>query len=166
MQFFTQFVIYNNMEFKDNIKQLHNDYFKTLESYYKTNRLILKMVLEKAIYKYFSNIDLAFRMCALNKFSDKRIDKLYYKDIEKGIDLLRRRGVSCMYVAEHIKDTIQKIENKPNNVDFVNKLKQINNDLYALADESIKRSDKWAIQCDLKLFKDGKFNIDDYKTSK
>lgn len=151
-------------EFREQIKDLHKEFFEAIKARYKVGRIVVKMICEKGLYRGMSDADLCFRTSKLHRFSDKHIEKLYTTDIEKGIELLRARGVSCLQTAEFINDIISSsVSVNYDYLVFVEKLKHIVNQLYTLADTSIKKSDDWARMCDLDLFMGGKFDMHQYK---
>lgn len=152
------------MEFREQVNTLYKKFFDIVKQRYGVSRLIVKMICEKGLYRGMSDADLAFRTCKLYRFSDKHIDKLYNKDIEKAIQLLRARGVACLYITESLNDmAVETISMNNEYVKFLEGVYNISDQIYILVDQSIKKSDDWARMCDLPLFKDGKFDINDYK---
>jgi len=150
------------IEYRDDIKCLRKDFFDAFKQYYNTSGLILRMISGKGIYKYLSNVDLAFQTCELNKHSDKYIiNKLYDKNIEKAIENLRVRAVASIYTARAIEDIMLNSFDMNNGyVKFVEQLRDINNRLYQLAKQSIALSDSWARENNIYLFKDCNFELD------
>ena len=162
-------LIYNNMkvndeyiEFRDSVKGLRKEFFGVFKQYYNTNGLILRMISGKGIYKYLSNVDLAFQTCELNNYSDKYIiNKLYDKNIEKAIENLRVRAVASIYTARAIEDLLlHSFDISQGYVKLADQLRDINDRLYQLAKQSIALSDSWARENNIHLFRDCNFELE------
>ena len=152
------------MEFREDIKHLHKQFFDVVKDYYQTSTLILKMICGREIYLSFSEAHEYFRTCKLHGFSDKCISKLYDKRIESAIQNLQVRAMSCIYTAHAIEYmATDNIVLSDRYVEYIKELQKITNQLYELADNSISLADKWAEEHGLPLFKNGKFNINMYK---
>ena len=135
------------MEFRDSIKNLRKQFIDVIKNHYGTSRLIIKMIIGKGIYQSLSDADLDFRTCMLHSLSDKHINKLYTRNMEKAIENLRVRGVACMYVAEDMDNIIHSnFETSERYIKLVNDLKAIKNSVKDLGSKSLKLANDTARQ--------------------
>ncbi|MFQ6724119.1 MAG: hypothetical protein ACLRFE_02130, partial [Clostridia bacterium] len=137
---------------KQEIKQLNKQYYDILKRYYKTNKLILKMIFNN-MDSELNLADLNFRTCALRTHSDEHIKKDYEKSVEKAIQHLRTRALSCIYTAYTLEDIVFNNDTPSKEyVNFANEMQVIIDRLYELAEASIIESNNYAKQNNLPLF--------------
>ena len=92
-------------DFKQKINNLNTHFFNTIIKIYENNSIIIKMICEKGLMQDLTNCNIAFKTCAVNRFSDKNINKAYIKDIDLAIETFwnnRRQPLTAVSeVEEH-----------------------------------------------------------------
>lgn len=152
------------MEFKQEIKQLQQDYYNIVKKYYRTNKLIIRMIFNN-INNELSMVDLTFRTCLLNSYTDKHIERLTDKHIENAIKQLRARALACIYTAYAIEDVItDNLVPSKNFVEFAKELEELTQKLYNIATQSINKSNQLAKQNNYPLlFENSNISMEDIK---
>ena len=147
-----------NMGFKQNIKNLKQKYHQAMKQYYDDERIICKMICNRFKYNDFYEGELAFRTCVLNKFDDDKINQLREKSNAKAIEMLRLRGVCCLYASSIFKTMVE--ENSANTKlqqQALNELRDISQQLYIYGEGSLTVANGWARKNGAELFYNTKF---------
>lgn len=146
------------MEFRSNIKNLRKEFFGLVNEYQGKSSIILKMISSKGMYRLLDDADIAFRTCMLYSFSDKSINKLYYKNKGKAIKNLRVRAIACLQIADCIEDVIIKTVGAGDRyIVFIEGLLDIDKRIKMLARNSINLANGLAIKYGYPIFENDRF---------
>lgn len=139
------------MSFSEDIKVLRRRYFNSIKQYYGDDRIIIKMLFQRAKYDDLYETDLAFRTCLAHSFSDKNIKRLYDINISCAVEKLRARARGSAYTASTMCGLLEN-QIGLNQQPACDEIRLIRKELLNMANKDIELSDKWAKDININQF--------------